>query len=57
MKMGKFESFLIEILRLTGDQGSGGKVSDNLWQGVNDGLWQVPEGTGRCGTNHWSYII
>ena len=38
LKMRKFRSFLIEILRLE----AGGKRPDNLWQGGNDGLRQTP---------------
>jgi hypothetical protein len=41
LEMEKFEYFLIEILRSASDPGRDGKLPDNLWQGVNDGLWQV----------------
>ena len=41
VEMKKFESFLIEILRLESDPERRCKVSDNLWQGGNDGLRQV----------------
>jgi hypothetical protein len=43
-EMEKFESFLIEILRSGSDPGWDGKRPDKLWQGVNDGFWQVAAG-------------